>query len=504
MSAVGRGRGNPPRLQWTEVSEQSLPVREEMLIGGEWVGSDTSIDVLNKYTGERIARVASASRHHVAEAAAAAEAAMEHAAPEPFERFKILRRASDLVSEHGEQLARTMVSEGGFTTSEARVEVDRCSQTLLLSAEEAKRIHGDVVPIHGAPGQERRLAFTIRVPIGPVCAITPFNAPLNTPAHKIAPAFAAGNAVVLKPSSLTPLSSALLCEIMAEAGVPPGFINLVHGSGSDCGRWLVEEPRFAFYAFTGSTSVGRSIHSGAGLRRTQMELGSISGTIVCSDADLDWAVERCVGAAYRKAGQVCTSVQRLYVERSIADEFADRLGAAVRVKTAGDPSDPSSFIGPMISEDAAIRAEAWVDEAVEGGARIIAGGRRKASLFEPTVLNDVDARARVICEEAFAPIVSIVPFDDLDTAIQHLNGTPYGLAAGVFTQNISTAFVAARQLHVGTVHINESSSSRVDLAPYGGTKDSGHGREGPKYAIEEMTEERLITITLRPLGSDSA
>jgi acyl-CoA reductase-like NAD-dependent aldehyde dehydrogenase len=272
-------------------------------------------------------------------------------------------------------------------------------------------------------------------------------------------------------------------------------VNLVNGAGSEIGQWLLDEEGIRFYTFTGSTSVGRAIQRGAGLRRTQLELGSISSTIVCDDASVDWAVPRCVNASFRKAGQVCTSVQRLFVHEGILARFVEQLVARTEATKVGDPRDPATLVGPMIHIREAERAEAWVRESVSQGAQIACGGRREGALFYPTILLNVTREMRVMCEEVFAPIISIVPFRSLDEAIRQVNDTPFGLAAGLFTSNISTALHAARRLEVGSVHVNETSSSRVDLMPYGGVKDSGFGREGPKYAIREMTEERLVTIT---------
>jgi succinate-semialdehyde dehydrogenase/glutarate-semialdehyde dehydrogenase len=294
----------------------------------------------------------------------------------------------------------------------------------------------------------------------------------------------------------TPLTAELLCQVLAEAGVPAGYINLVHGHGPDVGMWLLEDPRIAFYTFTGSTNVGRIIQRTIGLRRSQLELGSISSTIVCEDADLVRAVPRCVNASFRKAGQVCTSVQRLYVQKSILDGFVASLVAATKQARVGDPKDPATLVGPMISVREAERAAAWVDEAVAQGARLVCGGLRQGALFFPTILVDATPSMRVMCDEIFAPVISIVPYDSLDAAIAEINATAYGLAAGIFTSNVNTAMKAARQLQVGTVHVNETSSSRVDVMPYGGIKESGFGREGPKYSIQEMTNERLVTWSL--------
>jgi acyl-CoA reductase-like NAD-dependent aldehyde dehydrogenase len=467
-----------------------------LYIGGEWVDGASSFVVDDKFTGDAVATVAAASREQVSQAVRAAASAFARQRLSPYARYEILHRAAELLESRRKEFTSTIVAESGFTITDGDNEVARGIQTLLISAEEAKRIVGEVVPIDGAPGQEHRMAFTIRLPVGVVCAITPFNSPLNTVIHKVGPALAAGNAVVLKPATQTPLTAELLCQVLTEAGVPAGYLNLVHGNGPDVGMWLLEDPRIAFYTFTGSTSVGRIIQRTIGLRRSQLELGSISSTIVCEDADLLRAVPRCVNASFRKAGQVCTSVQRLYVQKSIVEGFVASLVEATKKARVGDPRDAATLVGPMISVREAERAAAWVDEAVAQGARLVCGGRREGALFFPTILVNATTSMRVMCDEIFAPVISIVPYESLDAAIAEINATPYGLAAGIFTSNVNTAMKAARQLNVGTVHVNESSSSRVDVMPYGGIKESGFGREGPKYSIHEMTDERLVTWSL--------
>jgi succinate-semialdehyde dehydrogenase/glutarate-semialdehyde dehydrogenase len=466
-----------------------------MLIGGTWVDGERTFTVRNKVTGEMLCEAASASRAQVTAAVGAARESFERLALAPYQRYEVLHRAATAVAARRAELLATIVAETGFTISDAGGEVDRCIQTLLISGEEAKRVHGAMVPIEGAPGQSHRLGFTLRVPRGVVAAITPFNSPLNTVAHKVAPALAAGNTVVLKPASVTPLSAGILCEILLDAGLPAAHLNLVHGGGGDVGRWLTEEEGIAFYTFTGSTSVGRRIQEAIGLRRSALELGSISSTIVCDDADLEWALPRCVNASFRKAGQVCTSVQRLHVQRAIVDKFTAMLRERTRAAKVGDPYDVATLVGPMIDEREAVRAEEWVRAAVAGGAALVTGGGRSGAVLEPTILRGVRPDMRVMCEEIFAPVISIVEFDSFEETLDQVNATPYGLAAGVFTRDIDRALRASRRLRVGSVHINETSSSRVDLMPYGGVKDSGFGREGPKYAIEEMTEERLVTIS---------
>ena len=477
------------------VTDRALK-RARLLIGGDWVDGVESFPVTNKYSGEVIGHADRASRDQVDAAVAAADASFRTHRLDAYERFAILRRAGDLIERRRGELASTITAEAGFPIADAQNEVTRAIQTFLISAEEGKRLVGEVVPIEGAPGHAHRMAFTIRVPRGVVCGITSFNAPLNFVAHKAGPALAAGNSVVLKAPQATPFSAAILCEILLEAGFPKGHINLVQGPGSEVGRWLVENQQVRFYTFTGSTSVGKQLHRDVGLRPIALELGSIAATLVCADGDLDRAATRVANSAFRRAGQACTSTQRLFVHRSVMEPFTEKFVAAAAKLKVGDPSDPETSIGPMISESEASRAEQWVNDAVAQGARIVSGGQRRGALLTPTILVDAERHMKVLCEEIFAPVVSIIPFEAMDDAIAEINSTDFGLACGIFTRDITAAMTAARRIHVGVVHINESSSNRVDLIPFSGVKDSGVGREGPKYAMQEMTEERLITINL--------
>lgn len=468
--------------------------RARLLIGGAWVEGRDTFAVTDKFTGELIGCADRASREQVEAAVEAADRAFRSTRLDPYDRYLKLRAACDLIERRREALVRTIVAEAGFPVADAHNEVTRAVQTILVAAEEGKRLVGEVVPIEGAPGHAHRLAFTIRVPRGVVCAITSFNAPLNFVAHKVAPALASGNTAVVKAPQATPFSAVLLAEIFLEAGIPPGHVNVVQGPGGELGRWLAADQRIRFYTFTGSTDVGRQLQREVGLRPIALELGSIAGTIVCADGDLDRAAVRIANSAFRRAGQACTSTQRLFVENAVVDPFLERFVAATRALKVGDPHDPETAVGPMISEAEAIRAQRWVQDAVARGARLVAGGERRGAILQPTILIDVQPSMRVVCEEIFAPVVSVIPFDSLDAAIDQINATPFGIAAGIFTRDINTAVTAARRIHVGVVHINESSSNRVDLIPFGGVKDSGLGREGPRYAMREMTEERLITI----------
>ena len=466
----------------------------KLLIGGSWVDGESSQPLRDKYAGAVYGEMAVASAAQVEAAVSGAVAGQQASKLAPYELYKILSKTAVILESRIELLVELLRVEAGFTRADGENEVKRCVQTLELSAEEAKRLVGDMVPMEAAQGVKNRLGFTLRGPRGVVCAITPFNSPLNTLAHKVGPALAGGNAVVIKPSEYTPLTAVELCKVLIEAGLPTDLLALVHGDGGVIGPQLLADQRIAFYAFTGSTRVGREIQRAAGLRGTQLELGSIASTIVCHDADLALAIPKIINAGFRKAGQVCTSVQRLLVDRRIAAQFIPEFIRAMQALKFGDPADPATVIGPMISPAHAQRAAAWIAQAVSEGAEILSGGNLNEALLEPTLLHRVTAQMKVVCEEIFAPVVSIVEFDQLDEAVAVANAQPFGLSVGVFTSNLHAAMSAAKQLRFGGIHINEASSARVDVMPFGGIKDSGFGREGPAYAIREMTVERLVTI----------
>ena len=464
-----------------------------LLIDGEWIEGSGTLEVLDKYTQEPCGLIHLPSREQIAEAVHSAAQAFGRHEMSAFERGEILDNAVDHLELRRAELMEALVREAGFVQQDAANEIKRCMQTLRLSAVEARALTGEMVPLDGSSGQRNRVGFTIRVPLGVVCAITPFNAPLNTVAHKLAPALAAGNAVVLKPSTHAPTPARILVEALLDAGLPPRMVQLIHGAAQEA-DWLLNEQDIAFYAFTGSTDVGRKIQQRVGLRRTQMELGSIAFTIVCEDADLDQALPRIVNASFRKAGQVCTSVQRLLVHESIRERVESRLVPLVERLSYGDPSAPQTVVGPVISIMAAERIESWIREAIDRGGRLLVGGARHGAVVSPTLLADVDPGCSVCCREVFGPVLVLETFKSMDEAIARVNGTPFGLAAGLFTNRLDDAFHAIRRLQVGGVHVNETSNSRVDSMPYGGTKNSGFGREGPRYAIREMSEERMVSI----------
>lgn len=471
-----------------------------LYIDGRWREGRRYVPVLHKFRQEVMAEVAEADDLLVDEAVRAAQRAMDERPLPPYRRFEILRRAADLLAQRRDEFALTIAREAGKPLKYARVEVDRAIQTISLSGEEAKRIHGEQVPVDAAPGAEGRLAFTIRVPVGVVCAISPFNFPLNLVAHKVGPALAAGNAVVLKPATYTPLTSLMLAQLLEEAGLPPGYLNVVVGGGRTVGEALLRHPGIALYTFTGSPEVGERIKAATGLRRVILELGNNSPNIVAQDANLDQAAQLLARFAYLYAGQFCISVQRIYVERPAFEAFLDKFVAAARAMKLGDPEDPDTDIGPMISEDDARRVEAWVDEAVQGGAKCVLGGPRQGVLYPATVLTDVRPEMKVVCQEVFGPVASVVTCSSFEEALEHANRTEYGLQAGVFTRNLDRAMKAARALRMGGVIVNDTSGFRVDLMPYGGVKRSGIGREGPRYAIEEMTDLRIVVLNAADKG----
>jgi acyl-CoA reductase-like NAD-dependent aldehyde dehydrogenase len=465
-----------------------------LFIDGAWSVTEEKISVINKATGREIARISAAGEAEVKKAVDAAEKAFRTVKLEPYARYEILLKASQLLKQNQKKMAEFLSLEVGKPIKEATAEVARAEQTLILSAEEAKRMTGEMVPLAGAPGCENRWAFTLRMPVGIVCAITPFNFPLNLACHKIGPALAAGNTVVYKPATVTPLSAVLLCEIFAEAGLPAGYLNLVTGSGTKLGKLLTEEARIAFYSFTGSPSVGKILLKDAGFRRVALELGSNSANIVHHDTDITATAGLCAKYAFANAGQVCISCQRVYVQRRVYSEFCDKAVAYAQKLVMGDPLDPATDIGPMISEQEAARTEEWVNGAVALGARVLTGGKRRGAWFEPTILTDVGADMSIVCQEAFAPVFSIIPYDTIDEAITMVNDSVYGLQAGVFTDSLEIARLCAMKIETGGVIINDGATFRTDNMPYGGIKESGIGREGPQYAVKEMTEEKLIVF----------
>jgi acyl-CoA reductase-like NAD-dependent aldehyde dehydrogenase len=470
-----------------------------LLIDGRWEPAGTGLEVLDKYTRQPFSVIAQASPADVGRAVAGAAAAARQPLP-PARRRVILETAARLLEALEEEICALYVAETGFTLADAATEMSRAIATLRLSAEEAVRIAGEEIPVAATAGSESRLAFTIRVPVGVVAAITPFNAPLNTVVHKVGPAIAAGNAVVLKPAEQTPLCSVALAQVLLDAGLPPGFLQLVCGPGESTGAALVADRRVRFFTFTGSPAVGLAVKQNSGIAKTHLELGSNSASIVAADADLELVADLVARAGYRKAGQVCTSVQRLIADVSVIDELAGLLAKRVGALRTGDPRDAAVQVGPMIAPAEAVRAQAWLRQAVEAGAAVLTGGDRDGPVLAPALLRDPPPDSRIMTEEIFAPAVALVAAHSFDEAIGMINAGEYGLQAGVFTRDLDRAFHAARELRVGGVMINDTSSYHADAMPYGGVKNSGYGLEGPRYAVQDMTDPRIIVLNLREGG----
>ena len=411
-----------------------------------------------------------------------------------YERYAILHRAAELMDQRAEDLGRTITLEEGKVIAEGRGEAQRAIQTITISSEEAKRLHGETVPLDAAPGNVNQFGFTIRVPVGVVAAISPFNFPLNLVCHKVGPALAAGNSVVLKPAGDTPLSALKLVEILLEAGLPEEAIQCVTGPGSEIGDALTGDPRVRKITFTGSMEVGDRICRNAGIKKVTMELGSNSPLIVMSDADIEKVAAATVNGGFGNAGQVCISTQRVFADRRVYADFLDALVAPTEAFTTGNPLDESVRMGPMIRESDAARVGQWIGEAVDQGARIVAGGEWEGTIHSPTVVADATADMRISREELFGPAVAVSSFNDIDEAINMANDSRFGLSAGIFTQNIDWAMRFAKEVESGNLHINSSPQWRADLMPYGGLKDSGMGKEGPGYAVHEMTELKMVVF----------
>jgi acyl-CoA reductase-like NAD-dependent aldehyde dehydrogenase len=464
-----------------------------MYIGGESITTSEARPVELPYDGSVVGTIYQAAKAQVdAAIAAAAEAAPVMREMTLDERSTILRHAYDKLLERRDDMALAVSSETGKPIKEARIEVERAAITLLFAAEEAHRLHGEVVPMDASPSGKGRWAMTVREPLGVIAAITPFNFPLNLAMHKIGPALAGGNTVVHKPASTTPISAVKMAGIFAECGLPKGALNVITGPGGAIGDMLVFDPRVAMITFTGSVDVGLRIRNLAGMKRVTLELGSNSAVIIEDDGNIEEAVGRCVAGSFAHSGQVCISVQRIFVQRKVRDEFLDRFVEGARKLHIGHPLDPATDISSLITVGEAERVEHWIGEAVGRGAKLMTGGDRHRATIEPAILADVPAEVSLSCREAFGPVVGVNAYDTLDDAIARVNDSQYGLQAGIYTRDIQKAFRAARQVHVGGFMINEVPQYRVDQMPYGGVKLSGTGREGPKYAIEEMTEPKLV------------
>ncbi len=462
------------------------------LIGGEAVSGTDRFESRDPYRGELVCTAPTAGVDDVdAAVTAARKAAPDVAAMPAYERAAILRKTAELVVANAAEIGEIMARETGKALGDAEGEVKRSMDTLTLSAEEAIRIEGSHVPLDGSAMGHGKMAFLMRFPIGVVGAITPFNAPFNLACHKLGPAFAAGNAAIIKPPQQCPLVVQRLVELFYEAGLPRNFIQVIHG-GAATGQALVDHPGVDMLTFTGSSQVGAAIRARAGLRPVTLELGGTGPTIVCDDADLDEIAPVLARNAVRLAGQSCISVQNIHVPRAMAEDLSAKISAEMGKLTLGDPLAEGTDVGTMIDEAAAQRVENWVNEAIAQGASLLAGGRREGAAYAPTLLADVRPEMKVACDEVFGPVASILAYDDLSEPVEQITNSRFGLQCGVYTDSTKRAMWLARNLRTGGIIINGTSTWRTDQLAYGGVKDSGIGREGPRYAIRDMTEERLI------------
>ncbi len=479
------------------ISEESMPRHYKLLINGRQIDSRETVGIRSPYTGRTVGTVGMAGEKQMESAIASATAAFPTMKTLPaYERSSILWKVVEGLRNARRELVRTIIGEAAKPITYAEGEVNRCILTFTLAAEEAKRIGGEVIPLDIAATAAGRTGITSRFPIGPVAAITPFNFPLNLVAHKVAPALAAGNTIVVRPAPETPISALILGRISMKAGVPKGAINVVPSSISTAQK-LVTDQRIKMLSFTGSDAVGWELKTKCGKKKVSLELGGNAAVIVHRDCDLDFAAHRIAIGSFAYAGQVCISVQRIYVEETVFAAFKRKLLKAIRDNVGvGDPRNRSTVVSPMIDSASADRIMEWIGEARQGGAKVICGGKRRGNLIEPTVLTEVDPQMKVSCREAFGPVVTLEPYRDFDEALGQVNDSIYGLQAGVFTRDIYRICAAFSVLDVGGVIVNDYPTFRVDNMPYGGVKNSGLGREGVKYAIEEMTELKLMVLNL--------
>jgi acyl-CoA reductase-like NAD-dependent aldehyde dehydrogenase len=464
---------------------------------GRWIDDGDIVEVRAPYDGSLVGRVTQARREHAEAAIAASVKAFSTTKRLPaFERQRVLRRIAQQLLERRDEFARTLAQEAGKPIRLARIEIDRAIFIFNIAAEEATRIYGEYLPLDWQEFTAGRWGIIKRYPLGPIAGITPFNFPLNLVAHKVAPAMAAGCSMVLKPAPQTPLCALLLAECVQQAGWPDGGLNVLPLSNDDASL-LVTDDRIKLISFTGSVPVGWDIKRRAGKKKVVLELGGNAAALVHSDADLDYAAERCIAGSFGYAGQTCISVQRILVEHSVYGKFTDLLVKGVEKLKTGDPMNESTDLGPLIRESDAVRVTQWIDEAVRAGARLLCGGQRRGSVVEPTVLTATKPEMKVNCQEIFGPVVTVEPYQNFDEALRRINNSNYGLQAGIFTRDAKLLFQAYDELEVGAVIAGDIPSFRIDQMPYGGVKDSGIGREGLRYAIEEMTEPKLLVMNLR-------
>jgi len=464
----------------------------KLLVGGEWIETGDWFEVSSPYSGEVVGRVAKAGADETRRAIDAAERAMRDPLP-AHKRAEILVRVAGALGRRHDEVARQISDEAGKPMKAARVEASRAMSTYTFAAVEARKLAGEMIPMDAAQAGEGKLAFTLRRPVGVVGAISPFNFPLNLVAHKLAPALAAGCAVVLKPASQTPLSALLLAELEEEAGLPAGWVNVVAGSASEIGDVLIGDDRVAAITFTGSGPVGWKLRERAPKKRVNLELGNATPVIVTSDADLDTTADKIAANAFSFAGQSCISIQRVYVERGAYDGLVERLVPRIDALKVGDPADDDTDVGPVIDDGARERILEWIKES---SGEILTGGDMDGELIRPTLIANPARNDKVSCEEVFGPVCTVTTVDSLDEAIELANGTRFGLQAGVFTRSLETALRVSQSLEFGGVTINEAPTFRSDQMPYGGVKESGNTREGPRYAVRELTEERLVVVDL--------
>ncbi|WP_209122889.1 aldehyde dehydrogenase family protein [Alkalihalobacillus sp. BA299] len=471
--------------------------QRKMFLAGKWVDRDRTITVTNPGNNEAIATVPAATKEDMLEAIHAAKRGAEISAKLPvFRRIEIIQSAASYIEEEKEDFAVTIALEGSKTIREARKEVERCIQTLRISAEEGRRLEGKTIPFDQSSGNENRLGYYSLFPIGIIGAITPFNDPLNLVAHKIGPAIASGNAIIVKPATVTPLSALKLADVFSRAGLPNGILSVITGRGGEVGDTLVTHPDVRMISFTGGLETGTEIANKAGLKKISMELGSNSPVIVLNDANLKHAVESTVSGAFWAAGQNCLGVQRVYIEQDSYEAFTNQFIEQTKTYRTGDKLLDSTDMGPLINEREAIRVEKLVEEALKQGAKLECGGIRDGAYYEPTVLTNVPTDVTIAREEIFGPVVLLFSVDSLQEAIEKANDVNYGLQAGIFTNHLQAAFEAIQQLNVGGVMVNDSSDFRIDSMPFGGVKGSGLGREGVKHAIQEMTEPKVVCFNL--------
>jgi len=472
--------------------------RRGLFIDGHWIDQGPTAEIKSPFDGATVGEVTLAGKPQIEAAIAASVRAFEVTRKLPiFKRQEILRAVSASIQQKRDEFARVMALESGKPIRTARAEVDRAIFIFAVAAEEAARIGGEYIPLDLQEFTTGRWGIVRRYPVGPIAAITPFNFPLNLVAHKVAPAMACGCTVVLKPAPQTPLTAFLLAEMIHAAGWPAGGLNVIPTTNEDAAL-IVSDDRLKMLSFTGSSAVGWKLKANAGKKKVTLELGGNAAAAIHSDADLDFAAERCAVAGFSYAGQSCIAVQRILVHKSVFDSFLQKFIERTKKLKTGDPLDEATDIGPLIRASDAERASNWIAEATKAGAKIALGGGRKGSVLEPTILTNTRADMKVNCEEVFAPVKTVEPYDDFGDALKRINASPYGLQAGLFTNDARLIFRAYDELEVGGLMVGDVPTFRVDHMPYGGVKDSGLGREGLRYAIEEMTEPRLLAMNLRP------